>query len=103
MGMFDYIKCEYELPIPGANELPGYQSKCTPSQQLDLYTIKADGTLWETCYDRETKSFLPEKFLSDFSEAINFYTNYGPDEAFWIEFEAYFVNGRITKIEIVSA
>ncbi len=59
MGMFDYVKCEYPLPVAGANELE-YQTKDTPCQWLDLYVIKADGTLWHEEYDTEDRSDLAQ-------------------------------------------
>ena len=59
MGMFDYVKCEYTLPVAGANELE-YQTKDTPCQWMDLYVIKADGTLWHEEYDTEDRSDLAQ-------------------------------------------
>jgi len=57
MGMFDDITCRYPLPIPGANDLR-YQTKDTPSQFLDQYEIREDGTLWVEEYDTEDRSLL---------------------------------------------
>ena len=59
MGMYDYVKCEYPLPVAGANEFQ-YQTKDTPCQWLDLYVIKADGTLWHEEYDIEDHSKLSQ-------------------------------------------
>lgn len=55
MGMFDDFLCRYPLPIPEANELD-YQTKSTPAQGLDLYELRADGTLWHEDYDVEDRS-----------------------------------------------
>ena len=55
MGMYDYVKCEYPLPVVGANELQ-YQTKDTPCQWMDLYVIKDNGTLWHEEYDTEDHS-----------------------------------------------
>ena len=55
MGMFDYINCEYPLPVDDAPK-GDYQTKDTPAQSLDFYTIKADGTLWGQEYDIEDRS-----------------------------------------------
>jgi hypothetical protein len=50
MGMFDNVRCEYPLPVDGANEFL-FQTKDTPAQYLDDYEIRADGTLWYEEYD----------------------------------------------------
>jgi len=55
MGMFDDIKCKYQLPISGANDLD-YQTKDTEHQWLDQYEIREDGTLWHEDYDIEDHS-----------------------------------------------
>jgi hypothetical protein len=57
MGMFDYIRCKYPLPVEGANALE-YQTKDTPRQWCDQYEIREDGTLWFRDYDVEDRSEL---------------------------------------------
>ena len=52
MGLFDYLRCSYPLPRPGANDLE-YQTKDTDAQYMDRYEIRADGTLWHEVYDTE--------------------------------------------------
>ena len=55
MGVFDYIRCEVE--IPGIGAIPGtFQTKDTPAQYLDLYKIDAGGKLWHEAYEVEDKS-----------------------------------------------
>jgi hypothetical protein len=57
MGMFDYIRCLYPLPdgyVPQPDD--EFQTKDTPSQYLDLYEIRPDGTLWQDIYDIEDRS-----------------------------------------------
>lgn len=50
MGLFDEVRCKYPLLAPKVqSEL--FQSKDTPSQYLDLYEIREDGTLWHDAYD----------------------------------------------------
>lgn len=44
MGMFDEITCDYPLPDGFTGRLV-YQTKDTDRQQLDMYTITADGFL----------------------------------------------------------
>lgn len=55
MGMFDYLRCHYPLPVQGANALE-YQTKDTGAQYMDQYEIRADGTLWHEEYDIEDHS-----------------------------------------------
>lgn len=55
MGLFDHVKCDYPLPIPGANDLE-YQTKSFPYPYLDQYWIKSDGSLWKEKYDTEDRS-----------------------------------------------
>ena len=50
MGMFDYLRCSYQLPVEGANAR-NYQTKDTPAQLLDKYEIREDGTLWHQPVD----------------------------------------------------
>ena len=55
MGMYDELRCKYPLPVKGANDLL-YQTKDTPSQFIDLYEIRADGTVWRQNYDIKDRS-----------------------------------------------
>jgi len=43
MGMFDYLKCEYPLPERPPDGF--FQTKDTPRQYLEKYTITTDGRL----------------------------------------------------------
>ena len=124
MGMYDNLKCKYPLPVEGANQL-SYQTKsldCT----LDDYEIWEDGTLWHEEYDTEDRSdpnaegidrFIGcatqinqrwvqmEKFIGE----ITFHEILGEehlnDDAWrcgWIEFSAYFVDGKIRELHLVE-
>ena len=107
MGMFDHLACEYPLPLKEA-PVTGYQTKDTPAQWFDLYTIKPDGTLWGQEYEIEDRSNPNatgiERVLGKmtkvnvrdvpcrFTGEIVFYQMKGKD---WLEFSAYFVDGQI--------
>jgi hypothetical protein len=54
MGLFDYINCKYKLPDDG--EYVEFQTGDTPSQSLDRYEIREDGTLFVEEYDTEDRS-----------------------------------------------
>lgn len=111
MGMFDNLKCSYPLPINGLeNEV--FQTKDTPAQMLDLYEIRADGTLWHENYDTEDKSDPNAEgikrllgcctkvnkrweFEDTFTGEIKFYTFLDDNERLWFEFSSYFINGKL--------
>jgi hypothetical protein len=113
MGMFDYIRCKYPLPI----EVPPNQDFQTKSLSnfLELYEIREDGTLWHENYEiedrsdpnaegvlryvgcatRVNKTWVPWPHTGE----IVFYTG-GQD--WWVEFSAYFITGILrTPIECV--
>lgn len=118
MGLFDYIKCGYQLPIEGANALE-FQSKDTPAQYMELYEIREDGSLWHEVYDTEDRSdpkaeglmriagimtrvnkrFLP---VSDFVGELRFYTTIGKHHSGWIEFSSYFEDGKLSKLNLIE-
>jgi len=111
MGMFDYMRCHYTLPVSGAEALE-YQTKDTPAQYLDQYEIRADGTLWHQDYDTEDRSdpnadgfarlFGCETRINDRWEPVTltgeivFYAG-----AFM--FSAYFVGGMLKHLETLQA
>jgi hypothetical protein len=115
MGMFDYLKCDYKLPIDGVeNEV--WQTKSTPAQFLDNYEIRRVGTLWHEEYDIEDRSdpnatglmrfkgsltkvnkrwVYEEKFTGE----IVFYTI--KDNKF-INVSAYFHNGTLKELHVLN-
>lgn len=101
MGLFDYIECDYPLPDGFDPKVARatFQTKDTPSQQLDTYVITADGRL--LCEGCE---------VTDFHGDIRFYTSNwaGWDDARFItegdaapfacEYVARFTDGRVSRI-----
>lgn len=112
MGLFDYVRCEYPLPLEGANALE-YQTKDTDWPYMERYEIRADGTLWRQFYDVEDhsdKNAEPGSAASiagcmarvnerwspeSLSGAFEFYTSRGDE---WIEFAALFDKGKLLSI-----
>ncbi len=114
MGMFDDLRCHYPLPREGANDL-AYQTKDTPAQWLDLYEIRADGSLWHEAYDIEDRSdpnatgllalrgsmtrvnkrWEPVRLTGE----VRFYTD---ARGSWVEFSAYFVDGQLRELVDIS-
>lgn len=97
MGMFDNI-------IYKGLE---YQTKDTPSQCIDLYELRDDGTLWYENYDadwiegeskfggilqKNNKRWEP----CDHTGIIKFYRNIGKGE--WEEFEATVADGKLINL-----
>ena len=125
MGMFDYVRCHYPLPIEGANGLL-YQSKDLDCQ-MDLFEIREDGTLWRESYDVEDHSDPNAEGImrlcgmlsrvnqrwervEDFTGEVSFYdfavpnvpgTNGGWGTG-WIEWSAYFLKGQLQQLNLVS-
>jgi hypothetical protein len=98
MGMFDYIACDY--PLPDGAPRTGYQTKDTPAQMLDTYTITEDGHLVDDS----------GATLDDFHGDLDFYTSNvcgsgpngyitddGQPYTAW-SFVARFTDGRLTRL-----
>ena len=120
--MFDNLRCEYPLP-DGFEGDASYQTKDTPDQCLNDYTITADGTLVQQLYrsepvpedekpDAEVGSLREILGRSrrvadgttealDFHGAIEFYSC-GPDSA-EREYVALFDHGKLLKIETIAS
>ena len=99
MGMFDDLRCHYPLPVPGANARD-YQTKDTPCQYLNKYEITAEGVLRHKEWDAEEG--LGDKWIGhpDFVGEVRFYDY--EDGGGWIEFSAYFVNGVLKELHLIS-
>lgn len=114
MGMFDDLRCDYPLPAPNCEGL-SFQTKDTPAQYLDLYTITADGELLEEeyetvdrsdpkaegfmaligCATRVNKRAVPCLFTGE----ICFYTSSGGG---WLEFSSYFKAGKLQQVNLLE-
>ena len=94
MGMFDYITCEANLPGRGRPPKSGvgFQTKDTPSQGLDHYTITADGQLILAT------DGPPERVM--FDGVLTFYTPGRGGE--WWEYDATFAAGELVGIVNVA-
>jgi hypothetical protein len=116
MGMFDYIRSELALPDdPPAIQ---WQTKDTPSQYMDVYEIRADGSLWVEEYDLEdcgdpkaegvmrlrgcmtpvNKRWVPCKLTGE----IQFYGAEDSNWQRWWEFSSYFIDGQMQSITNIS-
>lgn len=99
MGMYDELRCHYPLPVAGANARD-YQTKDTPYQYLYRYEITAEGVLrhQEWGVDEDAK---PEWIgYPDFVGEVRFYDL--DKDGGWIEFSAYFVNGMLKELHLIS-
>ena len=94
MGMFDYIRCNYKMPISVIGNAE-YQTKDTPAQFMDHYEIRPDGTLWHQNYDIQKHSRVNKRWERVIiTGEIVFY-----DRDF--EFSAVFVDGGIKHINMM--
>ena len=132
MGMFSYIKCKKELPLTDElkglsvkwDELQ-YQTKDLDNC-LETYIISEDGELLEevieyeyTYYTEEEKKQKDHKPWNivkdqkivkqetkkvDFHGKITFYEtlDFSDEESVWVDFDAYFVYGKLDKLELAK-
>jgi hypothetical protein len=108
MGLFDTVRCDYPLPVPGANLL-SYQTK-----SLDLMQATYHIAINEQLLLIERGRFAPEPDtptttaalsgtpVSDFIGEIRFYSSWGPDNEGWIEWSAYFVRGNLRELHLIQ-
>lgn len=112
--MYDVICCKYPLPAGPAD---GWQTKDTPAQYLDLYEIRADGTLWHEEYDIEDQSDPDAEGITalagcmtrvdkrwaqcNMTGEIKFYQFADKSEG-WIEYSAYFVDGDLRELQTIE-
>jgi hypothetical protein len=116
MGMFDDLRCQYPLSVEGANAL-GYQTKdllCV----MDQYELRVDGTLWHEEYDTRVEE-SPEAFFGVWlhrdnkrweqvrlTGEVRFYASLGGrggmPECGWIEWSAYFKDGGLQQLNLVT-
>lgn len=101
MGMFDYLNCK--LPLPDGAPKNPYQTKNLQCV-MDTYEIKEDGTLWGEDYDREgwSRSNVRPRQCSDFTGEVRFYRMGDKEPNQWWEFSAYFVDGKLIRMETIS-
>ena len=111
MGMYDYLKCKYALPLEGANDLE-FQTKDTHAQMLDNYEIREDGSLWHEEYDTEDRSDPTAEGLMRFAGCmtrvnqrwvrdrmtgeVRFY--HVEEDGTWVEFSSYLINGEVVEL-----
>ena len=111
MGMFDYLRCKYPLPVEGANDLE-FQTKDTAAQWMDKYEIHADGTLWHQAYDVEDHSEpTAEGLMALLGMATSVNHRWERDTMTGeirfagdgCAFSAYFVGGELKHLEILES
>tara|TARA_B100000287_G_C20263045_1_gene634819 strand:- start:25 stop:600 length:576 start_codon:yes stop_codon:yes gene_type:complete len=117
MGMFDYLKCEYSLPLTEEikKELPeqdwstiNFQTKSFDCA-LDNYMIEDDGQIYVEKLDRfiNNKGELQESSTGiervEWSGEVNFYFDFfKEDYDIWIEFKALVWKGELKEIELLN-
>ena len=132
MGMFDDIKCKKELPLNEELKTlsikwdeVGFQTKDLENCLLH-YTISDDGRLLEHVVEQEYVHYTEEEKKSkdrrpwdlykdiiikneydkevDHHGIVNFYTSVEitDTEDAWVEFNAFFVYGKLDKIELLQ-
>jgi hypothetical protein len=133
MGMFSYLKCQKKLPLTEELKSLSVKWNETQFQTKDLdncletYIISEDGELLEevieyeyTYYTEEEKKQKDHKPWNivkdqkivkqenkkvDFHGKITFYEtlDFSDEESIWVDFDAYFVYGKLDKLELAKA
>jgi hypothetical protein len=133
MGMFSYIKCKKELPLTDELKGLSVKWDETQFQTKDLdncletYIISEDGELLEevieyeyTYYteeEKKQKNHKPWNIVKDqkivkqetnkvdFHGKITFYEtlDLNDQESVWVDFDAYFIYGKLDKLELAKA
>lgn len=132
MGMYDHLIVKQDLPLPEDLKSLKIDWKSHTFQTKDLdnclldYFISEEGFLYEHVVEREYVYYTEEERKSkkispwnlwkeviekssrdekiDFHGSLNFYTydQLDEDTDFWIDFKAYFVYGKLDKIEFLE-
>ena len=130
MGMFDSLRTKRELPLPEELKPLNINWTEQEFQTKDLencllnYWISENGELFEHVVEREYVPYSEEEKKSknhkpwdlwkdviekeerdekiDYHGKLNFYTNgnFSENQDFWVEFNAYFIYGKLDKIEL---
>lgn len=112
MGAFDFIHCQYILPIGDVSQVEFQAKESALDNYLTHYDISAKGTLTRREYHREPTGTVnslgwPEFRTTgvthepmDYTGSITFYGNTTDDmQASWVEFCAMFRKGELIHIE----
>ena len=123
MGMYDYVKCECELPDPEVQN-EEFQTKAFDNR-MGYYTITTSGvlihhqTIWEPVPEEERPYYGKPEWKKDgfyrvagsirtvhvrdvemdFHGIFHFYKSKGND---WYEYKAKFTDGQLVQIEKVN-
>src|SRR4051812_40449918 len=132
MGMFDNLKCKYLLPLPQYQELDfqtkdtpeqyldQYEIREDGTLWHEAYDFEdqSEAGKWKKehpgeelpeslanilsfagCMTRINKHWEQVKY---FTGEIQFYTSLGEARKGWVEFSAYFVNGTLSQLHVIS-
>lgn len=131
MGLYDEIKVKRPLPIPEDIKHLNIDWSDYVFQTKDLenclleYFISEDGNLYEHVVEREYIPYTEEerkkakawsiwkdviekgshdKKIEDYHGCITFYgyEKFDEEHDFWLDFKAYFIYGKLDKIELVE-
>ncbi len=115
MGLYDYLKCEYPLPVELKKDV-WCQSKDTPAQWMDTYEIRSDGTIWHQDYDLIDRGDPKEEGLKRLRGClhpenkrwvqlkITGEITFGGEtqDGRWVTFSTYFVKGELKEIHLLD-
>lgn len=111
MGMFDYIKCEIQLPDNSVSVNREFQTKSFDSA-LENYVITSKGELYREVWDyewidddrhmltgymRKIEESYRREYLTNFHGDVIFYDGKKLDGV-WRDYTARFTEGRLTRM-----
>lgn len=94
MGMFDYLRCKYPLPVAGDNDLE-FQTKSLDCG-MNRVEIREDGTIWTQEWGEVDPEWCQRKFTGE----VTFYEHTRDKK--WVEYSAYFVKGQLKELHSVE-
>jgi hypothetical protein len=119
MGLYDFVSCE--MPLDGNPGDLSWNTKYFEEPGMWLYTIRADGTLWEHRYrweeppapkhkesledlrerlNKRKRIDLPPEQIEDIHGDMHFYST-DKDNVWW-EYRARFTEGRVSSLKRLS-
>ena len=114
MSLFDYVKSEYELPLPQEvlddlrdtdwDEVE-FQTRSFDLPALDTYEISEEGSIYMETYKSTGEGILDRTRTGiekiDYTGELIFYTALMSEERdYWIQFKALFYTGELKEIEL---
>lgn len=107
MGLFDYLRFESKRHLPNGAPTEGYQTKDTPTQLMEVYEVRDDGSLWHESIKKHVRD-EPDSLFGIVIERVGsqWRAQDWTGEVVALEgewcFSLYFVRGWLCRIETLD-